>query len=342
MLGIGALYCCGLLATDVPSQKVSVDPPQDEIRGREARNPLEIPPRGWLDIAWRTVREIQDDRVLAVGAGVAFFSLLALFPTITALVSIYGLFTDAGAMAQHLNLVGGFLPAGATDILADQMRRISSQPTDHLSFAFAFGLLLALWSANAGTKAIFDGLNVTYGEMEKRGFFKLNLLTLFFTIAGLAFVLVALAVIVGLPIALDFVGLRNSNDLLLRIGRWPLLFVVIVFVLAVIYRYGPSRNHATWRWITPGSVLAASAWILVSIGFSWYVSKFGTYDRTYGSLGTVIGFMTWMWISSVIVLTGAELNAEIEHQTARDSTKPPAKPMGARGAVVADNVAIEP
>jgi membrane protein len=311
-------------------------------RGRGAKQPLAIPPRGWRDILWRTWSQIQADRVLAVGAGVAFYGLLALFPTVTALVSIYGLFADAATMSEHLGLTHGFLPEGATDIIRTQMLRISSQPSNHLSIGFVAGLLIALWSSNAGTKAIVDGLNVTYGEEEKRGFIALTLLTLAFTLAGLLFVILALSLIVALPLALDYIGLRQNADWLIRFLRWPLLLIAIMTILAVVYRFGPSRARAQWRWITPGSLVASIAWIIVSIGFSWYVSHFGTYNETYGSLGAVIGFMTWMWLSAIIVLVGAELNAEIEHQTVIDTTLPPSKPMGTRGALMADTVGERP
>lgn len=313
-------------------------PGEVDERGRGATTPIDIPPRGWKDILFRTFEQVNADRVMAVGAGVTFYGLLALFPTLTALVSIYGLFTDPSTMAEHLNLLSGILPSGATDIVAEQMHRLTSQPNDHLSIGFALGLVIALWSSNAGTKALFDALNVTYGERETRGFIKLNLVTLTFTLVGLLFMLSALAAIVVLPLALGYVGMGDRMDILIGWGRWPVLTLVIILALAVLYRFGPSRTRAQWRWITPGSVLAACVWLVASLLFSWYVSEFGNYNKTYGSLGAIIGFMTWMWISSVIVLMGAELNAEIEHQTARDTTGRPHRPMGQRGAAVADTV----
>jgi membrane protein len=201
------------------------------------------------------------------------------------------------------------------------------------------GILVALWSANGGTKAMFDSLNVVYEEHEKRGYIRRTLVSLAVTLGTLVFVMVVMAAVVALPIALNFVGLGKVTDLLLRVGRWPLLLVIITVMLAVIYRYGPSRTEARWRWVSWGGAFAAIAWVLVSLAFSWYVAHFGSYNKTYGSLGAAIGFMTWIWISATIALIGAELNAEMEHQTTRDTTTGAEKPLGARGANKADTVA---
>jgi membrane protein len=203
---------------------------------------------------------------------------------------------------------------------------------------FIFGLAVALWSANSGMKAIMDALNVVYEEKEKRGFIKLNLISLAFTLAGIGVLLLALGTVVVLPIALNYLGLHNATDLLLRFARWPLLIVIIIFGLAVLYRYGPSRREPRWQWISVGSVFAAVAWLVSSALLSWYLASFAHYDATYGSLGAGIGLMMWMWISSIVILFGAQLNSEIEHQTVRDSTVRGNKPLGARGAVMADTV----
>ena len=187
-------------------------------------------------------------------------------------------------------------------------------------------------------KSLFDTLNIVYGEEEKRGFVKLNAISLLFTIGGILFVLAALGAIVVIPVVLKYVGLSEVADLLLRLGRWPAMFVVLTLALAVIYRYGPSREAPQWRWITWGSALAAMLWLGISALFSWYAASFGNFNETYGSLGAVIGFMTWLWISAIVILLGAELDAEMEHQTARDTTTGSPKPMGLRGARVADTV----
>jgi membrane protein len=187
-------------------------------------------------------------------------------------------------------------------------------------------------------KSLFDTLNIIYGEKEKRGFIKLNAVSFSFTMAGILFVLIAIGAVLVLPIALKYIGLSDFADLLLRIGRWPALFIIITVALAFVYRYGPSREAPRWRWITWGSALAAILWLAASALFSWYAADFGKFNETYGSLGAVIGFMTWLWISAIVILIGAELDAEMEHQTARDTTTGVAKPMGARGARVADTL----
>jgi membrane protein len=310
----------------------------EKERGRAASSPTEIPAKGWKDIVWRSYEEMNKDRILAVAAGVTYFGLLALFPAITALVSMYGLFADAATINDHLTAMSGFLPGGALDVIGDQVKRITAQGEGTLGFAFFFGLALSLWSANAGMKALFDALNVAYDEEEKRGFFALNLASLTFTLGAIAFVLLAVGGIVVIPIVLKFIGLGPVVEWILWLARWPALLLVIITGLAVLYRYGPSRDKAEWRWITPGSIFAALVWIVASMLFSWYVSNFANYNETYGSLGAVIGFMTWMWLSTTIVLVGAEVNAEIEHQTKKDTTAGPAQPLGERGAEMADTV----
>jgi membrane protein len=307
-------------------------------RGRKAESPTEIPARGWMDIAWRVYEEIGNDRILAVAAGVTFYALLALFPAIAAFVSLYGLFADPGTINDHLASLAGLLPGGAIDVIGDQVKRITSKPGGTLGLAFFSGLAISLWSANAGMKAIFDALNVAYGESEKRNFIWLNLQSLAFTFGALVFLAIGVTVVVVVPVALNYLGLGSLGEWLIRIGRWPAMFVIILLALAVLYRYGPSRDLPRWRWVTPGSILAAAGWIIFSMLFSWYVGSFGSYNETYGSLGAAIGFLTWVWLSTTIVLVGAELNAEIEHQTKKDTTEGAPEPLGARGARMADTV----
>jgi membrane protein len=306
-------------------------------RGRHAQAPRQIPWKGWKDIFWRTYRQIGEDRLLAVAAGVVFYGLLAVFPAVTALVSLYGLFASPAAISGQLALLSGILPDSAVEILREQIGRLTAN-SSKLGLGFIFGLAVALWSANSGMKAIMDALNVVYEEKEKRGFIKLNLISLAFTLAGIGVLLLALGTVVVLPIALNYLGLHDATDLLLRFARWPLLIVIIIFGLAVLYRYGPSRREPRWQWISVGSFFAAVAWLVSSALLSWYLASFAHYDATYGSLGAAIGLMMWMWISSIVILFGAQLNSEIEHQTARDSTMPGNKPLGARGADMADTV----
>jgi membrane protein len=204
--------------------------------------------------------------------------------------------------------------------------------------AFVVSFLLAVWSANGGMKAIIDALNVVYEEKEKRGFFKLNAISLAFTFGGLVAVLVAIGCVVALPIVLSTIGLGSISGLLFRIGRWPVLIMLMLLGLAVLYRYGPSRRSPQWRWLTIGSVFASVTWLAGSAILSFYLANYANYDATYGSLGAAIGLMIWMWMSAIVVLFGAELNSETEHQTAADSTEGGGKPLGTRGAKVADTV----
>lgn len=311
---------------------------EDKDRGRLASRPSEIPARGWKDILLRVYGNISEHRILALAAGMTYYSLLAIFPALAALVAIYGLFSDPGSIAKHLDQVSGVLPGGAIDVAREQLTRVASKGNQTLGLTFGIGLAVSLWSANAAMKSLFDTLNIVYGEKEKRGVVRLNAASLSFTIAGIAFVLIALGAVVVLPVVLNFVGLSNAADLLVRIARWPAMFVAVALALALIYRFGPSREAPRWRWITWGSAIATILWLGASALFSWYAANFGKFNETYGSLGAAIGFMTWLWISAIVILLGAELDAEMEHQTARDTTTGSEKPMGARGARMADTV----
>jgi membrane protein len=310
----------------------------DEGRGRMARTPSEIPARGWKDILLRVYQNISEHRVVALAAGVTFYTLLAIFPAIGALVAVYGLFADPATLGAKLGTLSGVLPGGTIDVIHDQLTRVASQRGSALGLTFIVGLAISLWSANAAMKSIFDTLNIVYSEREKRSFITLNAISLAFTAAGIAFVLIALGAMVALPPALNHLGLSEVTELIAKVARWPALFVAVSLALALIYRFGPSREKPKWRWITWGSALAALMWLVASILFSWYTQNFGSYNKTYGSLGAVIGFMTWIWLSAIVILIGAELDAEMEHQTMRDTTEGAPKPMGARRAAMADTV----
>jgi membrane protein len=301
-------------------------------RGRGSTAPWQIPWAGWKDILWRTYQQINEHRLLAVAAGVAFYGLLALFPAITAFVSLYGLFAKASTISAHLSVMAGILPSEAFDIFQEQVNRLVSKGEARLSFGFVLGLSLALWSANAGMKAIIDAINVVYDEKEARGFIKLNLVSLAFTVAAILSLLLAMGGVVVLPLVLGYVGFGAESEMLLSLLRWPVLLAMIIFGLAVLYRFGPSRREPRWQWLSVGSVFAAVTWLASSALLSWYLAHFANYDATYGSLGAVIGLMMWMWMSAIVILFGAELNSEIEHQTARDSTVGGEMPLGACGA----------
>jgi membrane protein len=290
------------------------DPKPQSTAGRGADSPDDIPARGWKEIVFRVWEEIGNDRVVAVAAGVTFYVLLAIFPAITALVSVYGLFADPSTIQQHLASISSLVPGGAMDVIGGQIERIVSQGEGTLGFALALGLGTSLWSSNAGMKAMFDALNVAYGEKESRGFIALNATSLAFTAGMLAFALLALASAIVIPIALKYVGLGSTVETLISWLRWPVLLVVLVFGLALLYRFGPTRKKPHWQWITVGSGFAGIAWMVASAGFSWYAANFGSYNETYGTLGAAIGFMTWVWISVTVILVGAELNSEVEAQ----------------------------
>ena len=258
--------------------------PADQGRGRAANTP-EIPAKGWKDVLLRVYRGISEDRILLVAAGVTFYILLAIFPGIAALISIYGLFADPGSAASHLDTIANVAPGGAIEVLRDEMTRLATQGGTTLGFGFLISLIISLWTASSGIKGLFDALNIVYGEAEKRSFLGYYLRALALTLASIAFILVAIAIVVLLPVLLHFIPLPGGTDLLVKIARWPILFVLSTLALAVLYRYGPSRNQARWRWVTWGSALATMMWIVVSVLFSWYVANFGSFNKTYGSLG---------------------------------------------------------
>ncbi|WP_333779758.1 YihY/virulence factor BrkB family protein, partial [Falsiroseomonas oryzae] len=307
-------------------------------RGREATAPGEIPARGWRDILWRVLWAIPDDRVLSTAGSVAFFALLSVFPALATVVSLYGLFADAASIRTHLALLDGLVPDGVLLLVGDELTRVARQRGDALGIAFATALLLSLWSANSGVAALFDALNVVYKERERRSLLRFYGTTFLFTLGGVLFVLTAVAAVVVLPVAFGLLGLATQAERLIALLRWPVLLLAIMLALSLVYRFGPSRRVAKWRWVTWGSAVAAVLWIVGSALFSWYVVSFDSYNRIYGSLGAGIGFVSWIWLSVVVVLVGAELNAEMEHQTATDTTEGRPKPLGARGAVVADTV----
>lgn len=305
--------------------------------GAHAEGPSEIPAEGWLQIGKRLWNSFFDDRIMAEAASCTFYALLALFPAIATIISIYGLFNNPATLTEQLQLLQGVVPGGGLDIVKSQVDALTSSPPKALGLGVLVGLLTSIWSANNGTKSFFDALNVVYHEKEKRGIVRLTLHTLGFTLGGVVFLILAMLAVVVVPIVLAFFGLDSATKQFMALVRWPALLVLLTFALGIVYRYGPSRNQARFQWLSWGAAAAAVGWVLVSAAFSYYVANFGSYNKTYGSLGAVIGFMTWIWISSIVVLMGAELNAELELQTSRDTTVGPEKPAGRRGAYIADH-----
>ena len=307
-------------------------------RGRDARGPSEIPLKGWRDIFWRVWVEIGEDRVTLVAAGATFYLLLALFPALAAFVSFYGFVANPDTIAEQIAFLGGMLPSGGLDLIQAQLNALAEQDPAALSFGFVFGLLFALWSANNGIKSLFEALNIAYEEIEKRSFLWLNLVSFAFTLGAIVIGILFIVSVGVVPAVLATVGLGRFTETLIALFRWPVMIVAASVGLSLLYRFGPSRQPAEWRWLSWGAVITIIVWLAASITFSWYLANFADYNATYGSLGAVIGFMMWTWISVVILIVGAEVNAEIEHQTAKDSTIGPDKPMGQRGALMADTV----
>ncbi|HXC38419.1 MAG TPA: YihY/virulence factor BrkB family protein [Burkholderiales bacterium] len=306
--------------------------------GRMADQPQQIPARGWRDIAWRVKDSLLEDHLSIISAGVAFYLLLAVFPGIAVVVSLYGLFFDVGQVSAQLEGFRGVVPPEALELMLGQLTEVASQDGSSLGLAAAGALLLTLWSASTGVKTLIEALNLAYKEDERRGFFRLNALALLLTVAGILATIVGIAAIVALPVVVDFLGLGGPVATLFMLGRWPLLAIAMLFALGIMYRYGPSRRPARWLWVSPGAVVATVLWLVGSELFSYYASHFGNYNKTYGSVGAVVILLMWFLLTAYLILVGAEINAEVERQTARDTTDGRPRPLGQRGAYAADTV----
>ncbi|HEY2706959.1 MAG TPA: YihY/virulence factor BrkB family protein [Caulobacteraceae bacterium] len=306
-------------------------------RGRCAGSPFEIPPLGWKDIFWRTYREMGRHRLPTLSGGITFYILLATFPAIAAFVSLYGLFSDVHTVERQLTHISTILPGDVVTLISSQMLRLASQQHVTLSAAFLASTLLSVWSANAGMKSLFDGLNITFDETEKRDYMRRSFVTYVATLLALMFLVLVLSMLIAAPVFFHEIGLRRFG-IWWEPVRWLAVYAIAATSFCLLYRYGPSRRHARWKWVAFGGVLAATVWIGVSLGFSWWVNNVAHFGVTYGSLGAMVAYMLWIWMSAMVVLTGAELNSEIEHQTAIDTTVGETKAMGERGALVADSV----
>ncbi|WP_214369340.1 YihY/virulence factor BrkB family protein [Pseudonocardia sp. H11422] len=311
-------------------------------RGEQAESPTQIPARGWWQVARRAAKESSADNVPMLAGGVAFFAFLALFPTLIAGLTLYGLVADPADVARQLQAIAGVLPQSAQPLIADQLTAVTSSSSEALSIGLVISLLAALWSASSGTGNLIKAINLAYDEDETRGFARLRSTALALTFGGIVFVLVALGLVAFVPVALDALGLGVVGRVVAQVVRWTLLVGVIIVGLAVVYRFAPDRDAPKFRWASTGAVIAAALWIAGSVGFSLYVNFFGNYNKTYGALAGVIVLMLWLYLTSYIVLFGAEINAESERQTVRDTTQGPPEPMGRRGAEAADTVARDP
>lgn len=314
---------------------------QKDPRGRESDTPREIPRSGWRDILLRTRDAIGKDYVGLLAAGMAFYALLAIFPGVGAVVSLYGLIANPDTVQQHLQILSGLMPQQAYEILDQQMSRLVGNRQQTLSLAAAGSLLLGLWGATKGVRAFIAAMNIAYGEEEKRGFIKLNLIALALTGFLVVLAVLALVTVLVVPALVKVLPMSSTLNWLITLLRWPAIAAIFVVTLAVLYRFTPSRNDARWSWLSLGSVVAVALWLVASVAFSIYVRNFGSYNETYGSLGAVVALLMWLWLSAYFIIAGAELNAETERQTRHDSTVGKPKPMGERGAYAADTLGEE-
>lgn len=315
--------------------------PRGRAIGRLANAPAAIPWRGWKQVLRRTFAEMISDRMSLAAAGCAFWATLALFPALSTLISIYGLAFDPATVEPQMQVLARLLPPAAFTLIGGRIHQLVSQPRGTLTFSLVLSFLVALYSATTGTKSILSALNLAYEETEARSMVRFQLTALGMTLCAVIAAVVGITVLVLLPIALRVLELPGNQKVLAQLASLAVLLVFVVVALSTLYRFGPSRSRAAWRWVTPGSVVATLMWLLASAAFSYYVGNWASYDATYGPLGAVAGVMMWFWVTVYAVLLGAELNSELELQTARDSTDGPPRPPGQRGAYVADHVAPE-
>ncbi len=309
-----------------------------EERGRAARSPSEIPARGWRDVVMRIAKRMSRDRLSIIAAGTAFYALMSIFPALVALVAIYGLVFNPEEVTQHMQVLGGMLPKEGADLILGQLNDLTQTKSSALGIGAVVAILLALWSASSGVSTLMQALNVAYGEEERRSTVRFYATAILLTLAGLVNVSVVLALLVLVPVIAHLAGLGDTAAAVISLARWPLVIVAVMFGLALVYRYGPSREKPRWEWVSHGAIVATLLWVIGSALFSVYVSHFGSYNATYGSAAAVVILLTWFLLSSYVILIGAEINAESERQTREDTTTGGRKPLGQRGAYAADTV----
>ncbi len=313
----------------------------EENRGQDATSPHQIPARGWKEVLKRTATEIDKDHLGLIAAGVSFFLLLGLFPGLAAMVSIYGWVADPATIGGHINQLSAMLPQDAAEIINKQVGQVASSDAK-AGLAAVVGVLLALWAGSKAMKGMIEALNIAYGEEEKRGFIKQQVIYLSLTLVAVVTGLIAILLIAVIPAIIGYLPIPEwGKDALIWV-RWPVLLVVAMTIIAAIYRYGPSRDKPEWKWVSWGAGGATVLWLIASSLFSLYVSSFGNYNETYGSLGAVVVLMMWLYLTAFLILMGAELDTELELQTKHDTTEGRDEPMGSRGAMAADHVAGEP
>ncbi|MBA2549547.1 MAG: YihY/virulence factor BrkB family protein [Nocardioidaceae bacterium] len=308
----------------------------DDVPGAQADKPSQIPAKGWFQVARRAFAEMGRDHVTLIAGGVAYRWFLALFPGLIAAVMIYGLVTDPAQVQRQIASLAEGLPQSAQSLLTDQMTSIAQGSSSSLSIGLIVSLALALWSASAGMAGLVEAINIAYNEEEGRNFFVKRGLALLLTVGFIVFLAVSVALVAVVPIVLNQLGLGIVATIAAQVVRWVGLVLVMSVALALLYRVGPDRDAPKLSWVSQGAVTATVLWVIASVGFSFYVDNFGSYNETYGSLAGVIVLLLWLWITATVVLLGAEINSEAEGQTARDTTKGDPEPMGQRDAVKAD------
>lgn len=311
-------------------------------RGERAPKPTKIPARGWFDILKRTRRESVRDNIPLVAAGVAFYLLLSLFPMLIAAISIFGLVVDPQEIERSMSELLAALPDEARGVIEPQLHNIASTAGTGLQLGLVISVAVALWTASSGMSNLMKALSLAYDE-QPRGFLKGRALALVLTLGGILLLGVALAIIIGAPIVYRFLELPGWALVVAQLVQWAVLAALFIGALGVLYHFGPNRDRPGWSWVSPGALLATGLLLVISAGFSFYVSQFGSYNETYGAIGGVIVLLLWLYFAALAVLLGAELNAEAEHQTTRDTTVGEERPMGERGAFVADtSPAVKP
>jgi membrane protein len=304
---------------------------------RTATSPSDIPARGWKDVAKRSMAEFKADRGVLMGAGVAFYALLGIFPALIAALTIWGLFADPQEVEAAVDTMAEFLPEEAAQIITEQLSAIADTAGGALGIGVAISLAGVLWAASSGVKGLMTAINAAYNQPAgERSFLKERGLALAFALGGILLALVAVGLLAVFPVVVNLVGLEGTLATVVSLARWPLLLVLVFIGLSLLYRWAPDRPPADWGWLSWGAGIAVVLWLLASVGFTVYVQNFGNYNETYGALGGVIVLMMWLFITGIVILLGAEINAELERTTAHDTTAGPDRPMGQRGATVAD------
>ncbi|MFU8831991.1 MAG: YihY/virulence factor BrkB family protein [Wenzhouxiangella sp.] len=311
-------------------------------KGRKAGKPSKIPMKGWKELALRVKDQLPEDHVSIISAGVAFYFFLALFPALAAAFSVYGLVMDPAQVMQQMNQLANVLPEQAHQMIGNILEQQSERSGTALGWSLAVSVLISLWSANKATKAVFEGVNIAYNQTDDRGFFKKNAITLLFTLGGIIVGLLALAVIAVFPALVDQIGLPSTVETIIQLLLWPILAVIVIFALAAVYKVAPSRKNPQFKWTSWGAITATLLWLAGSLLFTLFVTNFGNFDETYGAFAAVIILMLWFFLTAFVILLGAEINSEMEHQTSRDTTTGEDQPMGQRGGFHADHVAERP